>query len=872
MSGEEADQGSPSKNTSVDMIGVGNNHYNILNKYRRDNYESFHGNPPESIGKRPFLSKLLSVVCESLTETGGKVLSNELSYEIRIAILYILNDCVEMTKNMCDTDHALKNISMRSSIQGFPKNHRISDSSNSGFLFEIADLRDDKMTLQERLVMTESKNIKLQKLLDENRIRYENTIGQIKAKMDDLNAQLVTTRARETDLKNQLENSSKQISELFDDIESISKKNFETDEKLRETEKELFIANSNIMELENLKLCKESAVNIPTNEPFLDSLTREFVSPDKELSRRIHDMELQIASQLKELEKTRETIQRNETMILNQNRTIDKCQSKLIEMTYEKNALERELELHKRDLNSTNDEKYDLDKKYEESERNRLLLENELEKVKKALNYDGDIKMMHKFIKKPLESDIVDQQRSIINGLVDFASKIINEESIPEFHPITFSVDNREKMQKSIEMALQKISDNEPIPLFDAAYGSRKAAEKIIDILSMPENSEITSVISLLAAVNKRCLSTLTLINHKFECLTQYFKSGDDIASRVLSFVINVQSPLDEIAHLMKKVFKKEVQGIESLDLFQAFMTEIRLLVTNVECGLKPLVKTECDFVDIPLLVRDIVCRMQKDNSQSHSSMSGGIDEQIQVATEEMKAITDKVNTLREENQSLISELQGRNDELQEFENTKLDLEDKLGKMTSAKDELENTNMILKSRVEAVEQRYETLKMECRCLKKSLDQRSEQFNKRVEELIKQERERHAEEIERKEVLHKQREKVLESHVNSLEQKLRTEKRRTNQIRGDVLRSKEEQSIHPTPKGKSSQNGTESDVSQIFCESPSPSKPDISLISFIGPHLDKCFKRSGDWDSAKIVRAVSTLVDRVHYLENKNKHI
>ena len=278
-------------------------------------------------------------------------------------------------------------------------------------------------------------------------------------------------------------------------------------------------------------------------------------------------------------------------------------------------------------------------------------------------------------------------------------------------------------------------------------------------------------------------------------------------------------------------------------DVLNAFIDKTQTLVSNIETELKVLIpySSSVRFDQIPTTIRKQYEEAKK--KAQTSILNNSINKEttqdlarIKKLKEEIEGLQRVISSLKEDNKSLTD----RNKRLRES----------VDKLTIFNNELEKTASNLKERAQSLEIKLNSQIDTNNMLKNVIHQRDEQYEKRTQQILRNERERHDNDLKRAHDIFTKQKSIYESKITRLMEKLMQ-----TQKRSDELSQHYEQTL---AKHQANTSLIEQQMQNNF------------NIKILGQILDQCFNIKGEWNNLKVAKAVQALVQRVHSLEREKK--
>lgn len=768
---------------------------------------------------RLFLTKLGTQLSNTLQSSKHTPISYDLAKMIDFGFRYFLNEIVTETKNSCLSSNALTRLHTPPtlSLDNSDQENQEVDKLKADLFF----VRNEKenLTLELENLKTKVKNTKESLIQSKN--QYSQMTNQSQTKINDLQASLKQTTKEREEYRTQVNSLHEKYVTSLNDIRDLENKMHKIDAELTSSKRSANISKAKVSKLENqienlqqtISTLSESA-NSPVNSrrssnANQNSFTEMKLSPQREVSNSYKSTAQETLKHAQE--KLDET---NEDMIL-ANKLKAKIEEEISKEIELPDNAEQESEQQNERFDALNRSISDL-----EEEKSKLLgglnyYKQIVNDIKDELDFKGNeteissnIKLLISKSQQNTENfDERSSYESLINGLVNFIAKFVNNDdvtSIPlkSLVPINKNESILETVKSAVTNSLNLVSESNETPIFEASTGSDKAVEDIMNILMPKKNYKVFAVVSLLSSVNGRLIEIINEKNRRTKSLLQYFpdSSDDNILNNVLDFVRNLQSTFINAKHILTSQFQREIDDQNDVRCISMFVDECSSVLTNMEVELRPILGSDTDFAEIPIKARTI------------------IDELKQTSLSSTKANKTKQE---EEFQKLISE----------------------------NSELRNNILQLQTRCNRYTQQIQAVEAENIGIKKEMNDNKLEFEKKIEKIMKDEQDKYVNELQKVQKAYDDHKAELELKNLNLSSKLKASQQNAEEL--SLLYQ---------------ENASKLREKEFSLENISPTKNFDS--SYLIPILSQCFVVTGQWNESKIQKAVATLIARLQRLEKE----
>ena len=434
----------------------------------------------------------------------------------------------------------------------------------------------------------------------------------------------------------------------------------------------------------------------------------------------------------------------------------------------------------------------------------------ELEEIKELLRPRFGEGNSAEFIKQLLENETNEdlrqqnvRQTELIENILKFITRIVTtgeiKDLLSEGSPeIRLADDESFKDHLLIEIArcrhiaMQNSSNDIDMPTPETVQG-------IINSLAESDKSENRELFNILAS---QTLASETLrklyekSNEKVnkildelktvQDVVNYDGSQDELPSIIVEKLKNFRAFTVKISELVDDDY--DPNNFDSvLEYLKAYVKNSAIVLHQVDTNLRQAIEYNGDINDIPLQACDVINSLQaqvndikeqygemaEDNSAvdaSHSrerlvDISGHFHNELNKRSKQISDLEGSVNTKEAQIQSLNGELERMKQEYAAMEKLRNDA------IQHAND-LENKYSKFAENYEDIEQNIEKLREENKKLRATIDEKTKKYDERLDKLIAQERQQHADDIKRAEDRQRKREEQFKKEIESKDQKIR----------------------------------------------------------------------------------------------------
>ena len=687
------------------------------------------------------LRKLARTLSEVLKSSLKAPLNYSTSQSVDLGIRYLLNEALNEQKSVIIEDYQKGNIAMENKSQEDEYSAILNSPKVKSLQNDVERLRVENATLRSKLERQKKQHESYKKTTDDQIVSLIKSLDEdaktIKKLQDTSSTQKVID-----------ENDS-----LKDRISKLEEENISLKEQIQK-----------LQESQNQSKSQQSSASIITfaNTERSSASSSHYSSPQKDIQSSDDDT--------RSMKEALENINKLD-MELND---IEKENEKYNQLTKRfQEAYEYENELLEEGAKLANTHK----------EVKKLLKRGDsvkyvLDQIKTKIGYEGALYELPEHInmydpkieeENTNKDELIEQLKQITGGLVAFIQNILEgNDCSEETYNTGFSLENDEKtkdmMRKAIEKALDITSDKEELPLFEASIGSKLATQTILKYISNKRNSSLFTVVALLSAVNGRLIELLSENKNKLSLLSKFFPNVEEksLPHAIFRFMRDIQPLVSHCRTILETFYKVKLSNTNQFDILNLFIDNTQTLVSNIETELKVLIpySTSVSFDQIPAEVRK---QYEEEKKKAHNSMlttinNDTIQDQIRIKKlkGEVEALQRVISSLKEENKSVNA----KNKQLRES----------VDKLTIFNNELEKTASNLKERAESIEIKLNSQIDTNNMLKNVIHQRDEQYEKRTQQILRNERARHDNDLKRAQEIYSKQRTIYESKVARLMEK------------------------------------------------------------------------------------------------------
>lgn len=760
---------------------------------------------------RPFLTKLGSLLMGALQSAENTPINNDLAKMIDFGFRFLINESINELRNSLLSSNALirLNTPPRLNVEHSEENDDEIDKLRS----ELFTLRSEKENQSEEIGELKNRLKTSKETL--SKVKSQNTAihDQLKTKITDLQSALKHASQERDDFKNEVISIQDKYIKSLNNVQEIENKLHKQDTELSDAKYQYNLSKAKCVQLETeieklqqtISSLSESAHNSMTSP----NSTEMKLSPTKEDSPRKYNGSENYRMAEEKLNETREAIEQ-----------ANKLTSQLEE------ELSKDIEIGDSDLNPDNDLEKTIDEL--EEQKSKLLggfnyYKQIIDTIKKYINFKGDETKLPAEIRKLVNKkqneqnqeankEEIEVYKSLINGLVSFMNKFINDEDVTAM-PLTSSISlnkNQEildKVRESINNCLNIQNISSETPVFETTIGSEQATDDLLTILTQNKNSKIFAIVSLISTVNGKLIDIINEKNRRVKSFMKFFPDLEieDILDTIYSFIRDIQTSIINAKQTLISQFHRRIDETNDAKCLAMFIDEVNSVLTNMEIELRPVTGSNVDFAEIPIQARNIIDEIRHETIES---------------------------------------------------NKKSEIEQNIIRLQNENGELRKNILELQAKCDKYQQDVSSKEAENRFIKREIDENKQDFERRIEKILKDEQEKYHAELQKVQNAYDRHRSELELQNKKLSSKLKESQQNMEEL---SIMYNEKQLLADDSSSKIKER-------DLSFDNVSPSK--YSEHSHLIPILSQCFQVNGAWTESKIQKAVATLIARVQRLEKE----
>lgn len=753
---------------------------------------SLKGNPPQ-LSELAGNNHSLKVIAENLHKlliTPGDVKYNqevrrEIEYILRVFIFQVVNMSIEENRSNTESTINLAEINKSQSIlkattekllettgslDTYKK--RIMDIEN-----ENKQLQNDNRELQDEYDNLFCENTKLAQKLNLTKRETDIAISKMKQANDELEDKIRSlndtikvhdfSRKR---LENQLDQTSEELSNAQNEILALKTKLAGKTEKAESSRSEKRQLQLKMRELENENQKLSFASNELKRKLNAAKQTVSRLSPEHVIEIEKENQKLQQAlsnvSHLYEMQ-TADVLQLTQTQqittsILQKQANLlmeyDQC---LDDVTKQKNELNHQISIIEQEL----DEMKKLSEKYEKNQYSSEALHQIRDMI--GSDFDGKDDEIPQYLKSLIGNGDIAHLKSqnvrlmeILDGQLRFLSKIAQtgeidlllfSASVPKL-PLTMDKSNNDKLIMEIARTRQFLSDNmlieQELPTPDKTL--------LAELQENESSREIYQALSNQVTMNQILRIFCESLQTKFKDLNSLMKqlgetinfngTIDEMPQAILDYMNHFQDFLSSAV----EVIGEEVEENEQVDFVLRFIQESTEILELFDTELRRVVNFQGELRDMPEFTCNFITQYMQSSEDEHNlvvqSMRNDFDNLQKELTDVEKKSSEYINSLEIKLEEADKERVKQNESRAELSSKVNELDQKIKQLEQKVKETENRYKSSQQSCTELQDDVERLRQEKIAIQHQFDQRSLQFDQRLNKILEEERAQHKQDI------------------------------------------------------------------------------------------------------------------------------